>query len=159
MLVAAQEASPGQGGDPVPVGLVRADQDHCVVCGAAAERPGARVEDATLILLVLRVAFLLRLVLVVPDVEVPAQRLVLRGEGVEGGHVVVVRQAVGVAHAARCACERARIAAGFEHQDLGAGLGEAGRDRAAAGTRADDDIVEVPVARLGAHRHWPATAS
>ena len=41
-----QDGSPVQRGDVVPVGVVRVDQDHRVVRGAAAERAGARIEHA-----------------------------------------------------------------------------------------------------------------
>ena len=58
---------------------------------------------------VLRVARLARLVGIVADVEVPAHRRVLAGEGVEGRHVVVIGQPRRVAGA--------RIAAGLEQED------------------------------------------
>ena len=85
------------------------------------------------------------------DEEVPAQRLVLGRERVEGRHVVVVGQAVRLGHAAHTALEPAGIAAGLEEEDAHAGLGQAGGDGATAGARADDDVVE----RLPVHARSP----
>ncbi len=49
----------GQVGDLIPVRVARADEDHRVVRGAAAERAGARIPDAVLVGDELRIALLL----------------------------------------------------------------------------------------------------
>ncbi len=140
---------PGQRRDVLPVGLVRVDEDHCIVRGAAAERAGARVEHT--LRSRLRITRLPRRVGIVLDVEIPAQRLVLRGERVKGGHVVVVGQAVRLGHAAHPALEPAWITTRFEEEDTHAGLGKAGGDGSTASARADDDVVE----RLPFHARSP----
>ena len=121
--------------------------------GAAAERAGARVEHA-----VDGCPSLSRgtwgraaagVVAVVADEEVPAQRLVLRGEGVERRHVVVVGQAVGRRPCPRTPpAERRGSPPASSSSTLQPGLGQPRGDRAAAGARADHDVVEVAVARL-----------
>ena len=74
-------------------------------------------------LAVLRIAPLPRVIVVVTDEEVPAHRLVLGGERVEGRHVVVV----GVPAPAALAVTR--IAAGLEHEHAVTRLRRAGRPR------------------------------
>src|SRR6185436_7107954 len=61
----------------IPVGIVRVDQDHRVVRRAAPERARPRIEDTVHLLAlerapILQVLLLSRLILVVPDEEVPA---------------------------------------------------------------------------------------
>ena len=84
-----------------------------------------------------------RVVAVVADEEVPPHRLVLGGEGVEGGHVVVVGQAAAVGSLGRCVLEVSRVAAGLEQEHRAAGLGQPGGERPAAGAGADDDVVAL----------------
>ena len=84
------------------------------------------------------VSSLLGLVGVVADEEAPAERRVLRGEGVEGRHLVVFRQP--------CA-GLGGVAAGLDQDDPTAALGKARRKRPAAGAGADDDIVAIGVRR------------
>src|SRR5688572_16158348 len=67
----------------IPVGIVRVDQNQRVVRGAAPERARPRIEDTVHLLAlerapVLQVLLLSRLILVVPDEEVPADAVVLR---------------------------------------------------------------------------------
>ena len=59
----------------------------------------------------LRIATLHAVVGVVADEEVPGDRAVFGGERVKGGHVVVVRQAIGVGPNRIAAREPARVAA------------------------------------------------
>ena len=121
MLAARQDVSPVSAAMASQSTSCGADQDHRVVRGAAAER-AARADRGRRRPAVRRSRryFGSRsccvLVGVVADEEVPAHRLVLGGEGVEGRHVVVVGQAIGVAHAATSPRELARIAARLEQQ-------------------------------------------
>ena len=148
----------GQPRDRVPVGLVRIDQDHRVVGGAAAERASARVEHAidgpaVQLAAVFGVPPLRPVVVVVPDEKIPPHRLVLRGERMERGDVVVVGQPVLVRLPPDAAGQAARVAAGFEQEDLVACLGQPCGDRAPAGARADDDVVVVGILAQDARSH------
>ena len=106
--------------------------------GAAAERAGARIPDAVLLRHEVRIARLLRGVGVVTDEKIPADARVFGGERMKRGHVVVRRLGRGLQ----------RIAARFEHEDGVAGLGESGGNGAAAGARADDDVVGIVLRTL-----------
>ena len=145
--------------DLVPIRVVRVHEDHRVVRRAAAERAGARVEDAVHLPGVVRldefhILTLPRIVLVVTDEEVPSQRLVLGRQRVKRGDVVVFGQGVASGTLRIAALQCSRIAAGLEQQHAEARLGKAGRDGAAAGARTDNDVfgVEVPGCRLTGHR-------
>ena len=122
----------------IPVGIVRVDQDHRVVRGAAPERAGPRIENATDRLplgirgAVLEVLLLPVLILVVPDEEVPADAVVLRRERMKRRHVVVVRQTVDAWRLRRGPDGLARIATGFDQQHAEARLGEPCRHGAAS---------------------------
>src|SRR5436309_15827619 len=81
--VGAPGAIAGELGDPVPVRVVRIDQDRGVVGGAAAERSGPWIENAVDRLaaplrVVLRVALLFLLALVLADEKIPLHPLVFR---------------------------------------------------------------------------------
>ena len=122
----------GEIGDAVPVAVVRVDEDHGAVRGAAAQRAGARVEDAVDPAAVggldeLGVAAGLGRVRVVADEDVPAQQRLLGRPRVEGRDLDV---------------ERLLLAAGLEQQRLVAGERQPRGDRPAPGAGADDDIVE-----------------
>src|SRR5437870_10097498 len=67
----------GQFCDRVPVIIMRIDQDHRIMRSAAAQAPGARIENSAALGPKLRVAFLLLLVGVMSDEEVPFDRRVL----------------------------------------------------------------------------------
>ncbi len=108
--------------------------------GAAAERAGPRVQDP--LRAALAVAPLLRVVGIVADEKIPAHRRVFGGKRVKRRHLVIFGQPGGLGVQ--------RIAAGFEQNDAHAGLGEPGGERAAAGSRADHDIIAVGV-RLRRH--------
>jgi hypothetical protein len=77
--------------------------------------------------------------------EVPAYRVVLRGEGMKGRNVIVIGQSVAIGLHRIAADEVARIAAGFEQHDALTRLGQASRYRAAARARTDDDVIAVGV--------------
>ena len=65
-------------------------------------------------------------------------------------HVVIVGQAL-LGGCERIAAEfLSRVAAGFQQDDAIAGLGQARGHRAAAGARADHDVVAVPLFRRSA---------
>ena len=137
MRLADQEGSPVSSAIVVPVGLVRIDQDHRIVGGAAAERAGTRIKHAidspaVQFAAVFRVSTLGPVVVVVPDEEVPAHRLVLRGERMERGDVVVIGQPVLARPPPDGAGQCAGVAAGFEKQNLVACLGEPRGDRSPA---------------------------
>jgi hypothetical protein len=101
-----------------------------VVLGAAAERAGARIEDAALFGDILFVAFGAGLVVVVLDEVLPGDVGMLAGEGVKDRDVEP---------------PLFRRLAGLDEADRVAGLGEAGRDRPAPRARPDDDVVEIGV--------------
>ncbi len=155
----------GQRRDRIPVRLVRIDQDHRIVRGAAAERAGARVEDAIDGAAVQRVAIfgvgsLGLVVVVVAHEKIPAHRLVLRGERMERRDIVVVGQPVRARLPSDGAGQRARVAAGFQQHDLVARLREPCGDRAAAGAGADHDIVALGIVlERGSHRCGDLRAS
>jgi hypothetical protein len=97
-----QRAVAGQVRDGVPVRVVRDHEDHRVVRSAAAEGRATRIEDAAPARRIdTRPAP--RVIAEIVDSKSPRHRLVFRGEGMEGGHIVVLRQALGL--------ERARIGA------------------------------------------------
>ena len=84
------------------------------------------------------VAFLLGLIGVMADEELPPHRLVFGRHRMEGRDFVVLRQPVRADRAA--ALQVFGIAAGFQQQDGVAGLGQARGDDAAARARSDDDV-------------------
>ena len=140
--VGAPRRIAGQRGDRVPVRIARRHQDHGVVGGAAAERRGARVEDAGPPGSV-DAGPALGVVAEVVDAVVPGDRPVFRGERMERGNLGILGQALGA--------KGRGIGAGFQHHYAHAGLGESRRKRPAARARADDDVVDRLVPRLG-HR-------
>ena len=119
-------------GDVVPVALVRIHRDHGVVRGAAAERRGARIEDARragipgIAPVVLRIALRPVVVGIVLDVELPAEARVLGRQAVECRHRIMVVDPV---------------AAGIDQQHAEALERQVRRKRAAAGAGAHDDEV------------------
>ncbi len=139
-------------GDIVPVLVIRIDHDHGVVGGAAAKRPGARIEHAVALGDKLVVKLLLRVIGVVAHEELPAHRLVLRRHRVPCRHLVVLRHAVGIGGHRPAAFERQRIAARLEQQHLVPGLCEPGGNRAAAGARPHHDVL---ILRCVGHRVLP----
>ena len=84
---------------------------------------------------------LLRLVGVVADEEVPSDRVVLGRERMEGGDVVVLRQRVRAGLWRIAARDRCGSPPASSTSTRIAGFGEPRRHRAAAGARADDDVV------------------
>ena len=114
----------GAAGDVVPVDVVRDDGDHGVVRGAAAERAGARIEHAAVLLAVLLVALLVFLVVV--HVVIPRHLLLLAGEGVERRHAVLVRL---------------RIGARLDQADAKSPQRQIGRKGSAARSGPDNDVV------------------
>ena len=142
----------GQIGDRVPVGVVRVDEDHRVVRGAATKRTRTRIQDAVHSLVVvfgyvLVVAPLLRIVFVVANEEVPFDGVVLGRQPVERGNVVVLGIRIRVGLERIAAGDRLRVPPGLQHDDAVAGLGEARGDRSPAGARADDDVVGAEITR------------
>ena len=140
----------GDVGDLIPVGVVRVDEDHRVVRRAPAERAGARVQDAVHLALVERGAELLvlllaRIVLVMPDEEIPSQRFVLCRERVKGGNVVILGQRILAVTLRIGALKRAGIATRLEQEDPEPRFREPRGDGPAAGARADDDVFGVEV--------------
>ena len=125
-VVGAPRRVAGQIGELIPVGVGRIDEDHRVVGGAAAKRAGARVPHTLLGRHVIRILLFLRGVLVVVNEEVPPHRLVLGGERMKRGHVVV---------------GRFRIAAGFDDEDRISRFDEPRRDGPASRPRSDDDVI------------------
>src|SRR5919109_877761 len=79
----------GEVRDIVPVGVVRVNQDHGVMRGAAAERPGARVKYATPFGRVLVVSFLTLFVCVMPHKKIPLHERIFRCKGMKGRNLVV----------------------------------------------------------------------
>jgi hypothetical protein len=98
--------------------------------GAAAERAGARIEDAALGRVVLRVALGAGLVFVVPGEELPGDVGMLAGEGVKDRDVEPLLL---------------RRLAGLDETNRVTGLGEAGRYGPASCAGSDDDVVEVGI--------------
>ena len=138
----------GQVRNVVPIVVVRIDNDHGVVCGAAAKATGARIPDAVdgLAIVVRHVFVILVLpgvVGVMADEKVPAHRVVFRRTGMEDGDVVIVRKPIDVGIDGVAALELKRVPAGFHHKDLSAVLGKPRGDSAAAGARANNDIFEA----------------
>ncbi len=91
----------GQLLDVFPVVIEGVDEDLRVVRSASAQGSGARIEDAIdfttfPFLDIFPVESLRSFVRVVANKEIPSDRFVLRSERMEGGHIVVVRQAVGL---------------------------------------------------------------
>ena len=86
----------GELGNEIPVGVLGGHEDHRVVGGAAAEGPGARVEDTAVLGAVLAISLLDGFVLVMAHEEVPLERLIFGGEAVEGRNIVVEREPVDV---------------------------------------------------------------
>ena len=125
----------GQRGDAVPVAVMRRYQDHRIVRGAAAQRAGTRVQNP--LRTALAVAPLLCVVGIMADEKIPAHRRMFGGERVKCRHLVGFGQPGGLGVQ--------RIAARFEQNDAHASLGEPGGERAAAGSRADHDIIAVGV--------------
>ena len=143
----------------VPVRVVRVDEDHRVVRGAAAERAGARVQHAVDALAVVRVAVLrvaplLLVVVVVADEEVPAQRVVLGRERMKGRDVVVVGSVL--RRRLRGSPPSVRGSPPASSRSTGTRFGEPGGDGAAAGAGADDDVVGVVAIGGGAAAGRPA---
>ncbi len=152
-------------GDVVPVGVVRIDGDHRVMGGAAAQRAGARVEDAVPLCHEFRVALLLHVIGIVPDEEVPAHGRVFAGKPMERRNVVVVRQPVQAGLCRVAAGQQAGITAGLQQQHAGPGFRQSRRDGAAAGARSDHDVIEAcgsthslrsPVWRMSYRSAWTA---
>jgi hypothetical protein len=125
-------------GDVVPIRVMRIDHDHRVVRRASAERAGARVPHAVFRLDELVVLFLLRVVRIVADEEVPFHRLVFGRHRVKGGDFVVFRQAVLADRPVTL--QVLRIAPRFQQQDGVARLGKARGDDASPRARSDNDI-------------------
>ncbi len=147
----------GELGDVVPVGVVRIDENHRVVRGAPAERARARIVDAVdarpaMVLDELRIAPLPHVIAIVADEEVPGHRGVFGGERVEGGNVVVVRQAIDVGLNRIAAAQFARVAAGLEQDDAPARFRQARGYGAAACAGADDEVFTVGGGGCGVRR-------
>ncbi len=159
-VVGRPRAVAGQVGDVVPVGVVRRDGDHRVVRRASTERAGARIENAVDGLAVERVAVLRILLLqrlggVVTDEEVPLHRRVLTGEAMKHRHVIVAGQAiftVGLRFSAGIAAARRNgIATSLEQQHLAARFRQPRGHRAAAGSRADHNVLVLCLLLRVAH--------
>ena len=103
--------------------------------GAAAERTGARVEDT--LRAPFAVAPLPRVVAIVADKKIPAHSRVLGSQRVKRRHLVILGQP------GRRLLQR--IAARLEQHDPHARLGEPRGERAAAGPRADHDIIAIGI--------------
>jgi hypothetical protein len=136
---------------------VRIDGDQGVVRRAAAQRAGPGIENPVdreplIFRQIFWIGLLQRIGRVVAHEELPGQRLVLRREGVKGGDVIVVRQAICQGIERVAALQRLGIAAGLDEEHPHAGLGEAGGHRPPAGARAHDHIV---VCRVIRHRISP----
>ena len=141
----------GQPGDPVPVGIMRVNQDHRIVRSAPAEGPGPRVKHAVdrlaaVVAHIFRILRLHRLVGIVTDEEIPAHRVVLGCEAVKRRHIVIIGQTVDPGLIVVGAGQQARVAAGFEQQHAPPRLGQPRRQGPAARAGADDDIVECVAA-------------
>ena len=119
-----------------------------------AQGSGARVEnsihrDAAIVAPVFRILLLHLVGGIVPDKEVPPYRVVLAGEAVERRHVVIVGQTVDSGLIVIGSRELPGIPAGLQQQHRAPALGQPRGERSAAGTGADNDVIErTPVA------HW-----
>ena len=136
----------GQVGELIPVGVMRIDEDHRVVRGAAAKGAGARIPDrvdrlAVVVLDELAIAALLFVVLVVPNEEVPADGVVFGRQRMERWNLVVFGIRVDAWVKWVGPGDTLRIAASFEHDYGVACLNQPRGNRAASRARADDDIV------------------
>src|SRR5262249_39749665 len=96
-----------------------------------AEGAGARVKDTPGT--GLEISALLRLIGVMPHIEIPAQSRVFRGQRVKGGDIANLGQTALAALPI--------VVAGFEQNDIHAGFGKARRHRPAAGSGADNCVV------------------
>src|SRR5262249_44504731 len=98
----------------------------------------------------LRIACWLSLVVVMSDEKLPGERRVPRGEPVKRGDIVLVREAIRTWY--RIGRRRTWIATGLEQDDALARLGEPCRNRTAACTRTDHDVLTIGRSQIGFRR-------
>jgi hypothetical protein len=136
--------------DRIPIRIVRRNKYQCIMRRAPAQAGSARVQHAVYSpaiprLTIRRIASLLLVIGVMTYEEMPADRVVLGGEGMKSRNVIVIRQSVAIRLNRIAAHKAARIVAGFEQHDALTCLGQASRDRAAACARTDNDVIAVGV--------------
>ena len=125
----------------LPIAVVRPDDDHGVVCGAAANRTSARIVNpvaaCSLLYTILWILLLPRLVLVVTDVVIKTHLFVLSGTTVEHRHQIVPMLLFFLG-----------LPAGLQQQHLTSPFCEARGKRATTRARTYDNVVKVCVAHV-----------
>jgi hypothetical protein len=139
-------AIPGQPGDVVPVRVLRIDEDHRVVRGAAAKRASTRIENASGIATgrqrdVLGVATVQGGVGLMLNEEVPGQPIVFGRERMKRRDVVVVRQPRPRAIQPVPSGELVCVSTGFEEQHPAATFRQTRGQCSAASAGSDDDVL------------------
>src|SRR5262245_14851196 len=130
-----------QVGKIVPILVMGIHCDHGIVGCTATQRPRSRIEYPWLSvdLAMLDVFLLLLIIAVMSDPEIPANSITLRGNSVEAGDIVIVRQADSLGVPPNAAGHFLRVASGFQNNHFVAGLGQSRGNRPTAGARADDN--------------------
>src|SRR5215831_8898137 len=109
----------------VPILVMGIHCDHGIVGCTATQRPRPRIEypGLSVDLAMLDVFLLLLIIAVMSDPEIPANSVTLRGNSVEAGNIVIVRQARPFGIPSDAACHFLRVASGFQNNHFVAGLG------------------------------------
>src|SRR5262245_59859717 len=114
-----------QVGKIVPILVMGIHCDHGIVGCTATQRPRPRIEYSGLSvdLAMLDVFLLLLIIAVMSDPEIPAHSVTLRGNSVEAGNIVIVRQADSLGIPANAAGHFLRVTSGFQNDYFVSSLG------------------------------------
>src|SRR5215468_11984072 len=134
-----------QVGKIVPILIMWIHGDHGIVGCTATQRAGPRIEypGLSVDLAMLDVFLLLLIIAVMSDPEIPANSVTLRGNSMEAGNIVIVRQACPFGIPSDAACHFLRIATGVQNDYFVSSLGQSRRNGSTAGAGADDNIFVV----------------
>src|SRR5215471_10363582 len=132
-------------GKIVPILVMGIHCDHGIVGCTATQRPRPRIEypGLSVDLAMLDIFLLLLIIAVMSDPEIPANSITLRGNSMEAGNIVIVRQARPFGVPPDAAGHFLRIATGFQNDYFVSSLGQSRRNGSTAGAGADDNIFVV----------------
>src|SRR5215475_2062280 len=112
-------------GKNVPILVMGIHCDHGIVGCTATQRPRPRIEypGLSVDLAMLDIFLLLLIIAVMSDPEIPANSVTLRGNSVEAGNIVIVRQTDSLGVPPDPAGHFLRVTAGFQNNHSVASLG------------------------------------